>query len=654
MAKSNNRCHRRRAKRKRDAREKLRSQDLLLQEYQQEETESQPETPAKPQKSASSSMHKEQEPDASEAAENWAPEDKRKWYILDTNLILSCVDVLYDATDVNWRPPMDFRPCLNTAHLIIPQKVFDELDHIKGGHTINKHIAQKAFKRLEQLIPNSGQTMKDAMMLTQPVQTGWKGQTISILPLHRRFTESLPWVPEQDDNDGMIAVTALAATLIRDGQPVDGTMTTNDLLEWTNRRNDVILLTNDKALRSKANNYCVRSKSYSFKEHAPYNGLREIIVPVEMFTRFFHRGELTLEEFEQFMPSEPPLVANEYLVMTPKDSVYPQSYQIADGTFSNVARYSKASRKLEKLKHMKYEGQTPPNAGIATYYDAMNDDDIRVIIATGMGGTGKTYQIVVHAIRAIRKGQFTKIVMVVDTDNGVGTLPGGLERKVEPMVKFCKDIIREYLAQTPEFLAKRENLRKYGDTELAKFERTLYRERKNNDDLIDEEYIDFFPANKRSTTKRKSHNRQKKTLCNDMSIGDSKLPYEELLNAMTDLYFERYFEIINYNQARGRTFADAILVVDEAQRIVILEFMNTFITRPGNNSLLVVCGDVTQIPQGSPEKRKKNGLIYARETYYDQDCCANIYLTENMRNKMADIANKNHDRVMEELGDLRT
>jgi rRNA-processing protein FCF1 len=198
-----------------------------------------------------------------ETASGWVSRDKQKWYVIDTNLILSCIDVIYDPDDEGWRPPLDLRPSLDNAHIIIPGIVFEELNHIKDSHTVNCGIARKAFQRLVKFFPNSERSLQEIMKLSAPIATGWKQQKISILPLHRNFANSLPWVPDANDNDGWIAVTALAATMIRDGLPVDGTVSIDDVLERSNSRKDVILLTNDNPLRSKADYYGVRSKPHA-------------------------------------------------------------------------------------------------------------------------------------------------------------------------------------------------------------------------------------------------------------------------------------------------------------------------------------------------------------------------------------------------------
>ena len=571
----------------------------------------------------------------------WVAPDKQKWYVIDTNLILSCVDILYDPDDENWRPPLNFRPSLENAHIIIPEVVFEELDHIKEGHTVNRAIARVAFRRLKRLFPNSERTMAEIMELEQPIPTGWKQQKISVLPLHCNFARSLPWTPDSNDHDGWIAVTALAATMIRDRLPVNGVLSADEVLSWKNERKDVFLLTNDNPLLSKADLYGVKAKSYSFDEQPPFTGTRELTVPAEMFEQFWDEDFLSKEDFEQFMPSEPPLVANEYIIMTPEDDSYPRGYFAADVPYANVARYHKDKEKFFPLRFMRHEKITPPNAGIATYYDAMNDDSISVIVVTGKAGTGKTFQIVKHAIRVSREGKYSKVVLIVNPDNGVGYLPGSQEKKLEPMIAFCKDAIRSYLAETPEFKKKRETLRRFGDTDEE-----IHEERENEKPnkyrlLVDE-----------ITEERIERKRRRAEKVEKAEKKANRKTYSELLEEQVNYIYERYFTAIPYKQAQGRTFEDAIIIVDEAQRIIIDE-METFITRLGKNSLLVVCGDVNQIKYNSPEKRIKNGLIFTRKIYFDWEGCANIHLTDNMRHEAADVANRNYEKVIEEVGELQ-
>jgi len=58
---------------------------------------------------------------------------------------------------------------------------------------------------------------------------------------------------------------------------------------------------------------------------------------------------------------------------------------------------------------------------------------------------------------------------------------------------------------------------------------------------------------------------------------------------------------------RGRTLADAFIIMDEAQNTTI-EQMKMFVTRLGNNSKAVITGDLTQIDLPNP---KRSGLLDA-------------------------------------------
>ncbi|HEU5458489.1 MAG TPA: PhoH family protein [Terracidiphilus sp.] len=58
---------------------------------------------------------------------------------------------------------------------------------------------------------------------------------------------------------------------------------------------------------------------------------------------------------------------------------------------------------------------------------------------------------------------------------------------------------------------------------------------------------------------------------------------------------------------RGRTLNDAFIIMDEAQNTTV-EQMKMFLTRMGNNSKVVVTGDITQIDLPNP---RKSGLVDA-------------------------------------------
>ncbi len=559
-------------------------------------------------------------------------EDPR-WYVLDTNLILSCVDVLYDPKDELWREPLQFKPNLDNAHLIIPYLVLEELGHMKSESTPRAVVARTALNRLMKFFQNSGRSIDDIINLKEPVRTGWYTQTISILPLHKDFYKCLPWVPATNDNDGWIAVTALAATMLKEGLPVDGSIS---ITERNNAGKDVVLVTNDKQLIAKADLIGVRAKRYSFKEYEPFSGCRHLTVPAKMFAQYFHDEKLSNEDFREYMPNELPLVANEYVIMEPEDGEYPNGYFYTGIKYLNVARYIKGNDALFPLRFAKYEGNEAANAEMAAYYDALNDPSIDVIITTGDAGTGKTFTAVVHAIHEVKAGKFRRIVVIPSQSakNPLGALPGGEEKKIEPIVSFCKDAIENYLESLPEFQRKRKELRRFGDVnrEYEDDEPQSYKEkpRKKKDSKVD-----FYPSKE-----------DKKEMRGD---SENKVSYNQYLARERDAIFERYFTCIPYEMAQGRTFDDAIVILDEFQRVQV-DDARTLITRPGKGSKLIVSGDLKQIRDSTPEKRFKNGLNFTSVSYYDEPSAAFVHLTQNMRGGIAATAVKNQEKACRHLG----
>ena len=598
-------------------------------------------------------------------------EEEEHIYILDTNLIIECVDVIYDPDDDDWCEPLDFKPSLKNAHLVIPEIVLSELGHLKTEGSLRSMIAQIALKRLEKFIPNSGRKIEETLNLKKPVYTGYKNQRISVLPLHRNFSKILPFVPRPDDNDGWIAVTALAATLISEEILVDGTPLPTDITQRDNAKDKVVLLTNDRELRSKADNYAVRTSRFSFTPRPPFTGCRELVVPAEMFEKFYHEDMLSREDFEYYLPNERSLVANEYIVMTPEDDMYPRGYFSDNAPYKNICRYHKENDYLYPLRFMKKEGKYPPNAGIATYYDALNDDKIRIINVMGAAGTGKTYQAIIHAIKAVQEGKYRRIIVIPSSNpkNSLGALPGNEERKMDPMIAFCKDAIESFLAETPEFKKKRAQLRKYGDNEdtYSSENETETKERNkkrrqerdyrysrgnftgnfDNDELEDESIrpSDFNESHSRKREKAHYLGKSEKKKTDN----EPKMTYEQMLQKQVDYIYNRYFISKPYDQVCGRSFRDSIVILDEFQRTKI-DDADTLVTRPANDSKLIICGDNNQNHKSSPRERFQNGLNYARMLYYDTEICANVFLTENMRGVVAAVATENSGKVRRRLG----
>ena len=87
---------------------------------------------------------------------------------------------------------------------------------------------------------------------------------------------------------------------------------------------------------------------------------------------------------------------------------------------------------------------------------------------------------------------------------------------------------------------------------------------------------------------------------------------------------------------RGRTFSDAFIIVDEAQNTTIHE-LKTIITRTGNNSKIVLLGDIDQIDTPYIDSYS-NGLTVAVEKLKSSDLTAHITLEKGERSELATLA----------------
>lgn len=105
----------------------------------------------------------------------------------------------------------------------------------------------------------------------------------------------------------------------------------------------------------------------------------------------------------------------------------------------NFADYQRKNKKVELI---------PRSINQDKYVSLLLDPSLSYVFSIGPAGTGKTMLAVLAAIRALKQGEITKIVLTrpavgVD-DEKHGFLPGDLNAKMEPWTKPLFDVIQEY------------------------------------------------------------------------------------------------------------------------------------------------------------------------------------------------------------------
>ena len=183
----------------------------------------------------------------------------------------------------------------------------------------------------------------------------------------------------------------------------------------------------------------------------------------------------------------------------------------------NLNEYKKLTKRIELI---------PRNRRQEDYIANLLNPNLSIVFATGPAGTGKTMLAVLAAIKALKEGEITKIVVTrpavgVDGEKH-GFLPGDLNAKMEPWTRPIFDVLHEHY--TPKETAM----------------------------MLEEQILEISP-----------------------------------------LAF-----------MRGRTFKDSWIIADEMQNATPGQ-MKMLLTRLGENSRMIVTGDVMQADRQGEE----NGLI---------------------------------------------
>jgi PhoH-like ATPase len=97
-------------------------------------------------------------------------------------------------------------------------------------------------------------------------------------------------------------------------------------------------------------------------------------------------------------------------------------------------------------------------------------------------------------------------------------------------------------------------------------------------------------------------------------------------------------EIEAMTYIRGRSIANAFMIVDEAQNLTAHE-LKTIITRVGHGTKLVLTGDIQQIDNSYVDS-VSNGLTHAVEKFKEHDIAGHITLTKGERSDLATLASE--------------
>ena len=218
--------------------------------------------------------------------------------------------------------------------------------------------------------------------------------------------------------------------------------------------------------------------------------------------------------------------------------------------------------------------------------ELLMDPEIKLVTLTGRAGCGKTLLALAAGLDQLEgmgtTPVYQKLIVsrpVQPVGRDIGFLPGTLDEKMEPWLSPVRDNLEFLLG------SKRKGLQ--------------------------------------------ANTRRKKT---EENGGGFKDPYLELMQQ------KGLIEIEAISYIRGRSIPNSFIIIDEAQNLSMHE-LKTIITRAGDNSKIILTGDIEQIDNVHVDTFT-NGLTYAIEKFKDYSISGHVNLIKGERSALATLASQ--------------
>lgn len=505
--------------------------------------------------------------------------EKYTGYVLDKSTLLACPEVIpsfdCDTDEIFKEWSHSAWDDFHHAYLIIPTSVIEELNAISPENEVYYYIARQVLRRLRRLI-------EKVKFVSDEEKTN-KLKTAIYFPQQKNLFTVFP---------NTRSLSFFGNSGLKD--PVGQLLSAVDSAKNHAMIDSLVLLTNDEAIAIRARATGTATASLASKAPA-YTGRREVTVPFELYEDFMSSNcGISLETWQQFMPDEPRLFANEFIVMSPK--LGQNGYDVLKGKskeYHNIGRFDCKQQRIVHLFYFRsFTTIKPKNAGQAMYLEAISHPDISVVVVTGSAGTGKTflstvYGTILHEARAYL--QYFIVPCAIDFQRAHGYLPGNFDEKIEPNIAPFKNALKNYLKLTNE-----------------KFKNAVARSNdpKNLDSKREED-----PGT--GTKKKGDKKSANANLSNDIEKSADKL-------------YRECYKTIAVEAARGLDFADTFVIYDEFQDQGPRE-ADTLLKRLGNNVKAIIAGDIEQVHQEGLN-RQNNGISFIKHYITDLPMVAQISL----------------------------
>lgn len=464
-------------------------------------------------------------------------------YILDTNVIINYPEIIPNGNQ--FPSSSNIKP--NKVHFIICTTVIQELSNFKNENTERGRVARQSLDRLRKLFEkNHFQNLNS---------NNW-GDNSFLIPLDESeyfifsIIESAK-KPELDPDWEIILFAKEKQTSISEEETVT-------------------ILTGDNGLAINARTHEIRTMNFFYQLNSSWTGKKEVYSDY-FLEKLIKERYLSGESLRQYFNNSYNPVANEFIIF---QSAEREGEDDIFYDYQNIGRYDKEQDEIVPLTYYQNSHIKPKNVNQLLYLEALMNPSIDAILVTGPAGSGKTYLATNYAYHACRNQDFLRTVVVpCAADNNIGSLPGDLNKKMEPQIRSIKESLTSFLY--------------YENEETKKRIRELTDRKKNSKKNSD-----------KSTT--------------------------EYLENLTNMIYDNWFDTVPVDYAKGRSFIKSILIFDEFQDQSKRQ-ADMLIKRIGPESKIVICGDVEQVRAAHLDKNN-NGITFASELLYDCPYVARISL----------------------------
>jgi PhoH-like ATPase len=312
-----------------------------------------------------------------------------------------------------------------------------------------------------------------------------------------------------------------------------------------------IIVSKDINLRIKADAFGLQAEDYETDRillTELYTGMFELKVGPEKMTAFRANGEIELPA-GRYNP-------NEYCTLTDGASSKRTALARVDASGTRLVPIIEAREGVWGIK--------PRNREQHFAFDALLNDDIKLVTLMGKAGTGKTLMAMAAGLkRTVMDREFRRLIIARPTipmGRELGFLPGTLEEKLTPWMQPIHDALE---------------------------------------------------------------------LLGDLNMGHDNRRSNDLIRSGVIVV-----EALSY--IRGRSIANQLMIIDEAQNLTPLE-VKTIITRVGEGTKIILTGDPYQIDNPYVDSQS-NGFNYVVSKFRAASIAAHVELQRGERSALAELA----------------